>query len=59
MNLYLYQILIFFIYYKGLETSEEYTQRLIQQQVDYDKKVALLNRLASELDYKLVKNDNL
>lgn len=49
----------FFIYYRGLETSEEYTQRLIQEQIDKDKKVVLLNKLASELDYKLIKNENL
>jgi hypothetical protein len=45
----------FYIEYKGLETADEFKQRLLQEQIDIDKKVALLNKLAAELDYKLEK----
>lgn len=45
----------FYIQYKGLETTEEYQQRLIQEQIDKNKKLILLNKLSTELGYKLEK----
>lgn len=43
----------FYIEYKGLETKEEFNERLRQEQIDKDRKVVLLNKLAAELNYKL------
>ncbi len=45
----------FYIYYKSLETDNEYKERLVQEQIAKDKKLIKLHKLAAELDYKLEK----
>lgn len=45
----------FYIYYKSLETDNEYKERFAKEQIAKDKKLIKLHKLAAELDYKLEK----
>ena len=45
----------FYIYYKSFETSEEIKEKEIKEDVERQKKLELLARLAKELNYKLDK----
>ena len=47
----------FYVYYKGLETNEEYKERLVKEEKEKDKenKLNLLSDLAKELGYNLEK----
>ena len=45
----------FYIYYKSFETNEERKEKEIKEDVERQKKLKLLSRLAEELNYKLEK----